>query len=189
MIKQIQTPLNREQINDLKAGDEVLITGTLFAARDASHKRMIQDFENGLPLPFPMEGAVIYYAGPCPAPPGKVIGSAGPTTSGRMDAYAPTLMANGLSGMIGKGTRSRDVVDAMIRYGAVYFGAVGGAGARLAQSIVEEHIIAFPELGAEAVRRLEVKDFPAFVIIDSRGCDMYETGRAEALKVLQEETE
>lgn len=173
----LSAPISEETARMLHAGDEVLISGTIYAARDAAHKRMLHMLENGYNLPFDPSGQFIYYVGPCPAPPGKVVGSAGPTTSGRMDAYAPTLLALGLRGMIGKGNRSKEVIDAMKAYGAVYFHAIGGAGAYIANCIVSEEIVAFPELGPEALRRLEVKDFPVFVAIDSQGNDMYQIGR------------
>lgn len=182
MSIKINAPLSEEAVKNLKAGDMVSITGTIYTARDAAHKRMIAMLEKGEELPFDIRGQVIYYVGPCPAKPGKVIGSAGPTTSSRMDAYAPRLIELGLKGMIGKGLRSRDVIDAMTEHGAVYFGAIGGAGALIAKSIVKEEIIAFPELGPEAIRKLEVVDFPAAVIIDSRGNNLYESGR-EAYKI------
>ncbi len=178
----INAPLTEETINSLKAGDTVSISGTIYTARDAAHKRMIALLEEGKELPFDIQGQVIYYVGPCPAKPGQVIGSAGPTTSSRMDAYAPKLIELGLKGMIGKGLRSKEVVQAMTQKGAVYFGAIGGAGALIARSIIKEEVIAFPELGPEAVRKLEVKDFPAVVIIDSQGNNLYESGR-EAYKI------
>lgn len=178
MTIQIQAPLTEEAAKNLKAGDTVSISGVIYTARDAAHKRMIALLEEGKELPFDIRGQVIYYVGPCPAKPGQVIGSAGPTTSSRMDAYAPRLIQLGLKGMIGKGLRSREVVEAMKLQGAVYLGAIGGAGALIARSIIKEEVIAFPELGPEAVRKLEVKDFPAVVIIDSQGNNLYETGRA-----------
>lgn len=182
MTIHINAPLTEETINSLKAGDTVSISGTIYTARDAAHKRMIALLEEGKELPFDIQGQVIYYVGPCPAKPGQVIGSAGPTTSSRMDAYAPKLIELGLKGMIGKGLRSKEVVQAMTQKGAVYFGAIGGAGALIARSIIKEEVIAFPELGPEAVRKLEVKDFPAVVIIDSQGNNLYESGR-EAYKI------
>jgi fumarate hydratase subunit beta len=176
--KKITTPLTDEVVRDLRAGDEVEITGVVYQARDAAHKRIVALIDAGDPLPFDLQGAVVYYMGPSPARPGKVIGSAGPTTSGRMDAYAPTLMAHGLKGMIGKGLRTPEVKAAMREHTAVYFAATGGAGALLAQRIVGNETIAWPELGAEAVARLEVKDFPAIVVNDCHGDDLYEEGRA-----------
>lgn len=177
MIKTITAPLDKETVSGLKAGDTVNINGVIYAARDAAHKRMIGLINEGKPLPFDVRGQIIYYVGPCPARPGEVIGSAGPTTSSRMDAYAPRLIELGLRGMIGKGLRSKEVVEAMVKYGSVYLGAIGGAGALIAKTIVSEEVIAFPELGPEAIRRLEVKDFPATVIIDASGNNLYETGR------------
>lgn len=153
------------------------ISGTIFAARDAAHQRLACMMEEGKPLPFELKDQIIYYVGPCPARPGMVIGSAGPTTSGRMDKYTPRLLEAGLTGMIGKGARSREVIDSIIANKAVYFGAIGGAAALIAQSIVSEKIIAFPELGPEAVRMLTVRNFPATVIIDSSGESLYETGK------------
>lgn len=182
MTIHINAPLTEETIGSLKAGDTVSISGTIYTARDAAHKRMIALLEEGKELPFDIQGQVIYYVGPCPAKPGQVIGSAGPTTSSRMDAYAPKLIELGLKGMIGKGLRSKEVVQAMNQKSAVYFGAIGGAGALIARSITKEEVIAFPELGPEAVRKLEVKDFPAVVIIDSQGNNLYESGR-EAYKI------
>ena len=157
----------------LKSGDTVLITGEIYTARDAAHKRMIDALKSGEKLPFEIENKIIYYAGPTPAKPGQVIGSCGPTTSGRMDAYAPELIKLGLTGMIGKGERSDDVVNAMKEYGAVYFGAIGGAGALIAKSIKAAEIIAYEDLGTEAVRKLTVENFPAIVIIDSNGKNLY----------------
>jgi len=180
--KKITTPLTDEVVRGLRAGDEVEITGVIYQARDSAHKRIVALIEAGDPLPFDMQGAVIYYMGPSPARPGKVIGSAGPTTSGRMDAYAPTLMAHGLKGMIGKGLRTPEVKAAMREHTAVYFAATGGAGALLAQRIVGNETIAWPELGAEAVARLEVRDFPAIVVNDCYGADLYEEGRARYAK-------
>lgn len=177
--KKIGTPLTDEVVQGLRVGDEVEISGVVYQARDAAHKRLVALIESGEELPFELEGAVVYYMGPSPAKPGNVIGSAGPTTSGRMDAYAPVLMAHGLKGMIGKGLRSQAVKDAMREYKAVYFAATGGAGALLAQRIVANEVIAWPELGAEAVARLEVVDFPAIVVNDCHGADLYEEGRAK----------
>jgi len=176
-IIKIQTPLTKEKVSKLKAGDNVSISGTIYAARDAAHKRMISLIEEGKSLPFDVKDQIIYYVGPCPARPGQVIGSAGPTTSGRMDAYTPALISLGLTGMIGKGLRSKEVIDAMVKHGAVYFGAIGGAGALIANTIESEEVIAFPDLGPEAIRKLVVRDFPATVIIDSYGNNLYEIGR------------
>lgn len=178
-IIRIQAPLTKEKVKALKAGDNVLISGVVYAARDAAHKKMIELLERGEELPFDPRGQILYYVGPCPAGPGEVIGSAGPTTSGRMDAYAPVLIERGLAGMIGKGLRNSGVVDAMVRFGAVYFGATGGAGALIARSVISEEILAFRELGPEALRKLVVRDLPAVVVIDSAGNDLYVTGRTK----------
>ena len=182
--KKITTPLTDDVVRDLKAGDAVQITGVIYQARDAAHKKLVALIEAGEKLPFELEGAVIYYMGPSPAKPGNVIGSAGPTTSGRMDAYAPLLMRHGLKGMVGKGLRTQEVKDAMCEHTAVYFAATGGAGALLAKSIVGNEVIAWPELGAEAVARLEVKDFPAIVVNDCHGGDLYEEGRQRYAKTV-----
>ncbi|MDR0863066.1 MAG: Fe-S-containing hydro-lyase [Oscillospiraceae bacterium] len=181
----ITLPLTREVAAQLRAGDSVRLTGTLYSARDAAHKRLNELLDAGLPLPIPIENATIYYAGPTPAPEGYAVGAIGPTTSGRMDAYAPRLIALGLCGMIGKGERDALVVRAIRKHGAVYFGAIGGAGALLAEHVEDADIVAFPELGAEALRRLTVRDFPAVVVIDSTGMSLYESGRAEYLKSLK----
>ncbi len=173
----VNTPLDRAAAGKLKAGDIVSISGAVYAARDAAHKRLYGMLEEGKSLPFDIRDQIIYYVGPCPARPGEIIGSAGPTTSSRMDAYAPRLIEQGLTGMIGKGLRSEEVITAMKNHGAVYFGATGGAGALIAKSIISEEIIAFPELGPEAVRRLIVKDFTVTVIIDSYGNNLYISGR------------
>jgi len=178
-VKKITTPLSDADVQGLRIGDEVLISGVVYQARDAAHKRLVALIEKGEPLPFDLQGAVVYYMGPSPAKPGKVIGSAGPTTSGRMDAYAPLLMEHGLKGMIGKGLRTEAVKKAMVDNTAVYFAATGGAGALLAQRIVANEVIAWPELGAEAVARLEVVDFPAIVVGDCHGGDLYEVGRKQ----------
>jgi len=175
--KTITTPLTDEVVKNLKIGDKVSITGVIYTARDAAHKRLVELIEQGKDLPFDLPGQIIYYVGPAPAKPGYAVGSAGPTTSYRMDAYAPTLIAKGLKGMIGKGARDKNVQDAMVKYGAVYFAAVGGAGALISKSIVKAEVIAYPELGAEAVRRMEVKDFPAIVAIDAGGDDLYIKGK------------
>lgn len=169
-------PLKTEEVDKLRIGDRVLLTGIVYTARDAAHKRLIQLLEKGDSLPFDLEGAVIYYVGPSPAKPGHPIGAAGPTTSYRMDAYAPDLIARGLKGMIGKGKRNDAVRDAMKRHVAVYFAAIGGAGALMAQSIVSAEVIAYPELGPEAIRRLEVRDLPVIVANDAHGGDLYEEG-------------
>jgi fumarate hydratase subunit beta len=179
----LTTPLTQEKLKDLKAGDNVLISGVIYTGRDAAHKKMVEALEQGLELPFDMKDQIIYFVGPTPAKEGQVIGSAGPTTSGRMDAYSPKLIAQGLTGMIGKGLRSEDVIEAMKKHGAVYFGAIGGAGALIAKRIVSAEVIAYPELGPEAVRKLVVKDFPVIVIIDHKGTNLYESGKAQYRKV------
>lgn len=177
MLYNLKVPLSKADVKMLKAGDIVNISGTIYTARDAAHKRMIGLLEEGKSLPFDIKDQVIYYVGPCPAKPGEVIGSAGPTTSGRVDAYTPKLIELGLSGMIGKGLRDNSVIEAMKQYGAVYFGAIGGAGALIAKRIVHEEIVAFPDLGTEAIRKLTVEEFPVTVIIDSFGNNLYETGK------------
>ena len=172
----LTTPLTDEAIARLHAGDKVTITGVIYVGRDAAHKRLVAALDAGQPLPFDPQGQIIYYMGPSPARPGRPIGAAGPTTSYRMDPYAPRLMEVGLKGMIGKGNRARPVRDAMIKHKAVYFGAIGGAGALIAKSIKSAEVIAYDDLGAEALRRLEVEDFPAIVIDDIYGGDAYEDG-------------
>ena len=179
MTKRITLPLTEESLKDLKAGDEVLLTGVIYAARDAAHKRMIEALDQGKPLPFDIRGQTIYFMGPTPARPGHPIGSAGPTSSGRMDSYSPRLIAEGLKGMIGKGMRSQAVKEAMKQYKAVYFGAIGGAGALASKNIKKAEVIAYEELGAEAVRRLEVEDFPVTVVNDIYGGDLYLQGKAK----------
>lgn len=181
----ITTPLSREQARTLKAGDSCLLSGVIYTARDAAHKRLCELAAQGKELPLDMKDAVIYFVGPTPARPGEAIGSAGPTTSYRMDAYSPTLIALGQTGMIGKGKRGPEVISAMKEHGAVYFGAIGGCGALLAQCIKKAEIIAYEDLGAEAIRRLEVENFPAVVIIDSEGNNLYETGRSAYLESLK----
>ena len=177
--KKVALPLADEILKDLKAGDNLSLTGVIYVARDAAHKRMVEALDQGKPLPFDIKGTTIYYMGPTPARPGRVIGSAGPTTSGRMDAYAPRLIAEGLKGMIGKGSRSKAVKDAMVKYKAVYLGAIGGAGAIISKSIKRAKVIAYEELGAEALRCLEVEDFPVTVVNDIYGGDLYEEGKAK----------
>ena len=179
MEQHIQAPMSREDANKLRAGDYVYITGIIYTARDAAHKRMQEALERNEALPFEMAGNIIYYMGPSPAREGRPIGSAGPTTASRMDKYAPTLLDMGLIGMIGKGKRSDAVKDAIVRNGAVYFAAVGGAGALLSKSITKSEVIAYDDLGTEAIRKLEVENFPVIVVIDSKGHDLYETAIAE----------
>jgi fumarate hydratase subunit beta len=179
MSKKVTLPLADEVLKDLKAGDNLLLTGVVYTARDVAHKRMVEALGQGKPLPFDIKGATIYYMGPTPARPGRIIGSAGPTTSGRLDAYAPRLIAEGLKGMIGKGSRSKAVKDAMVKHKAVYLGAIGGAGAIISRSIRKAEVIAYEDLGAEALCRLEVEDFPVTVINDIYGGDLYEEGKAK----------
>lgn len=175
MEKHIRLPYDRKTADSLKAGDYVFLSGIIYTARDAAHKRMDDALNNGEKLPIDMDGAVIYYMGPSPARDGRAIGSAGPTTATRMDRYAPRLLDLGLSGMIGKGKRQPAVKEAIVRNHAVYFAAVGGAGALLSQRIISSEVVAYDDLGTEAIRRLEVKDFPVIVVIDSEGNDLYET--------------
>lgn len=184
MAIKINTPMTEQTARSLRSGDICLLSGVIYTARDAAHKRLCELLDAGKPLPFELRDAVIYYVGPTPAKEGQAIGSAGPTTSYRMDAYSPRLIALGQTGMIGKGKRGDAVVEAMKKYGAVYFGATGGCGALLSQRVRKAEVIAFPDLGAEAVRRLEVEDFPVTVIIDSQGVNLYETGRAAYLASL-----
>lgn len=179
MEKHITAPLQKEEISKLKAGDYVYITGTIYTARDAAHKRMAETLNRGEKLPIEMEGTILYYMGPSPAREGRPIGSAGPTTASRMDKYAPRLLDLGLSGMVGKGKRSKEVRDAIIRNGAVYFAAVGGAGALLSRSITKSEVVAYDDLGTEAIRKLEVKNFPVIVVIDKDGNNLYETAIKE----------
>ena len=182
MDRYINTPLNDEDARSMRAGDYVYLTGTIYTARDAAHKRMYEALAKGEDLPISMENNVIYYMGPSPAREGRPIGSAGPTTASRMDKYAPSLLDLGLKGMIGKGKRSQEVKDAIVRNGAVYFAAVGGAGALLSRSIIASEVIAYDDLGTEAIRRLEVKDFPVIVVIDAQGNNLYETAISEYKK-------
>lgn len=176
----ITTPLTEEVARSLKAGDQVLLTGVIYTGRDAAHQRMFEALKAGQELPVDLKDQIIYYVGPCPAKPGQVIGAAGPTTSGRMDAYAPTLIREKLlRGMIGKGSRTAEVVKAMADVGAVYFLAVGGAGALLAQRITKASVVAYEDLGPEAIYRLEVEDFPVVVGIDCAGNNLYSIGRAK----------
>ncbi len=182
MEKKITLPLTRELAESLVSGDRVLLTGKIYTSRDAGHKRMCETLARGKDLPFDPADATIYYVGPTPEKPGQVIGSAGPTTSGRMDAYAPTMMSVGARGMIGKGARLPEVIEAMKEHSGVYFGAIGGAGALLSRCIKSSKLIAYEDLGAEALRELWVEDMPLTVIIDCKGNNLYETGRAEYLK-------
>ena len=184
MAISITMPMNTETARSLKAGDSVLISGVIYTARDAAHKRLCELAAQGKPLPLDVKDSIIYFVGPTPAKPGEVIGSAGPTTAYRMDAYSPTLIRLGLTGMIGKGKRSPEVIDAMKECGAVYFGAIGGCGALLSRCIKKAEIIAYEDLGAEAIRRLEVENFPVVVIIDAEGNNLYETGKQNYLASL-----
>lgn len=182
MIHSLTTPLTKEDIASLKAGDQVLLSGVVYTARDAAHKRLVTMLHQQQSLPFELKNQVIYYVGPTPTRPNQVFGSGGPTTSGRMDAYAPELMALGLRGMIGKGYRSSSVKQAIKQYQSIYFGAIGGAGAYISQCVQSCEVIAFDDLGPEAIRRLVVKNLPLTVIIDSHGQDLYEIGRENYLK-------
>lgn len=179
----ITTPLTEEQARKLKAGDSVLITGTIYAARDAAHKAMVEAVERGEKLPVDWTNQIVYYLGPAPAKPGDPIGSAGPTTSGRMDAYTPKMLEQGIKGMIGKGSRSAAVVEAMKKHGAVYLAATGGAAALIAKSIKSYEVVAYPDLLAEAVAKMTVEDFPAIVVIDSEGRNFYEEGQKKYCKL------
>ena len=179
MIKSINTPLTEDITAGLRAGDSVLLTGTIYTARDAAHKRMYESLEKGDKLPIEMDNNIIYYMGPSPAREGRPIGSAGPTTASRMDKYAPKLLDLGLKGMIGKGKRSKEVIDAVVRNNCVYFAAVGGAGAILSKSIKKSEVVAYDDLGTEAIRKLYVENFPAIVVIDSEGNNLYETAIEE----------
>lgn len=182
MDKYINAPISNEDIKELKAGDYVYITGTIYTARDAAHKRMAEALADGKELPIDMKNNIIYYMGPSPAREGRPIGSAGPTTASRMDKYAPDLIDLGLKGMIGKGKRSKAVKEAIIRNNAVYFAAIGGAGALLSQRIKSSEVIAYDDLGTEAIRKLKVENFPVVVVIDSEGNDLYETAVKEYCK-------
>lgn len=182
MEKNITVPASKDVIKKLNAGDYVYISGTIYTARDAAHKRMYEALQQNKKLPFDIEGQVIYYMGPSPAREGRPIGSAGPTTASRMDKYTPQLLDLGMSAMIGKGKRSKEVREAIVRNKAVYFAAVGGAGALLSKCIISSEVVAYDDLGTEAIRRLEVRDFPVIVVIDSRGNDLYETAILEYRK-------
>lgn len=179
MDKYINTPIDKIIVEDLKAGDYIYITGTIYTARDAAHKRMYEIMLKGKEIPFELNNNIIYYLGPTPARDGQIIGSAGPTTSSRMDKYTPLLLENGLKGMIGKGKRSQEVIDSIVKNKAVYFAAVGGAGALLSKCIAKSEVIAYDDLGTEAIRKLEVKNFPVIVVIDSEGNNLYETAVKE----------
>lgn len=172
-MKRILTPLNQEVIEKLKVGDKILLSGVIYTARDQAHKRIVKTIKKGKKLPFPLEGEVIFYCGPSPTPPDKIIGSCGPTTSSRMDKFTPILLKHGLKGMIGKGVRSEDVIEAIKKYKAIYFIAVGGAGAYLSTKIIQVEIIAYPELDTEAIYKLKVENFPLIVGIDCNGRNIY----------------
>ena len=186
MAIKITAPLTHEEARKLKAGDSCLISGVIYTARDAAHKRLCDLIAEGKDLPIDPNESIIYFVGPTPAKPGQAIGSAGPTTSYRMDAYSPILISKGQTGMIGKGKRGPEVIAAMKEHGAVYFGAIGGCGALLSKCIKKAEIVAYEDLGAEAIRRLEIEDFPAIVVIDSEGNNLYESGRAAYLKSIEE---
>ena len=185
MEYKLTTPVTREALAPLRAGDTVLLSGAVYTSRDAGHKRMMELLDADHPLPFPVEGSAVYYVGPTPERPGQVIGSAGPTTSGRMDPYSPRLLDLGQTVMIGKGARSQAVKDAVVRNGGVYLAALGGAGALMAESVQSLEVICWEDLGCEAVRRLQVKDFPLTVILDSHGGNLYESGPAAYLNSLK----
>ncbi len=184
MEKRISAPLKKEELIELQAGDYVYISGTIYSARDAAHKRMYESMIDGKEIPISLKNNIIYYLGPTPAKEGQVIGSAGPTTASRMDKYTPLLLENGLNGMIGKGKRSQEVIDAIVKYQSVYFAAVGGAGALLSKCIKKSEVVAYDDLGTEAIRKMEVKDFPVIVVIDSKGNNLYETA-IEEFKIQQ----
>lgn len=182
MDRKIQVPISKEDAKSLREGDYVYLTGTIYTARDAAHKRMQEALDAGQPLPIEMDRNVIYYMGPSPAREGRPIGSAGPTTASRMDKYAPNLIDLGLGAMVGKGKRSQAVIDAVVRNGCVYFAAVGGAGALLSKRILSSEVVAYDDLGTEAIRKLQVEDFPVIVVIDSEGNNLYETAIQEYAK-------
>jgi fumarate hydratase subunit beta len=185
MSKKITTPLTEEKVKELKAGDSVLLSGYIYTARDAAHKRLVELLEEGKELPVDIKDQVIYYVGPTPAKPGQPIGSAGPTTSYRMDAYTPILLDRGLKGMIGKGLRGAEVVDSIIKNGAVYFAAIGGAAALTGKCVKSSELIAYEDLGSEAIRRLYVEDLPLIVVIDTEGNNYYEIGQRDYLNTLK----
>jgi fumarate hydratase subunit beta len=183
-MKRINTPITNEDLKELKAGDSVLLSGYIYTARDAAHKRLVELLRQGRPLPFEVEGQMIYYVGPSPAREGQPIGSAGPTTSYRMDAYTPELLEKGLKGMIGKGKRSKEVMEAMKKHGAVYFAAIGGAAALNAKCVKTSELVAYEDLGAEAINKLLVEDLPLVVVIDSEGGNYYEIGKQTYLSTI-----
>lgn len=183
MEHKITVPVSKEVLKNLKSGDTVLISGTIYTARDAAHKRMVEEFKKTGKFPIDLKNQVIYYAGPCPAKPGEVIGPCGPTTSGRMDAYSPLLFDNGICAVIGKGVRNEAVKESMKKNGAVYFGASGGAGALIAGCIKKAEVAAYEDLGTEAIRRLTVSDFPVVVLFDNDGSDLYKTGQEKYRKI------
>ncbi|MEW8955587.1 Fe-S-containing hydro-lyase [Clostridium sp.] len=185
MEKKIVTPLTEDKVKGLKAGDSVLISGVIYTARDAAHKRLVELLDKGEELPIELKDSIIYYVGPTPAKPGMALGSAGPTTSYRMDPYAPKLLDEGLKGMIGKGLRGEEVIDSIKKNGAVYFAAIGGAAALIGKSVEEAEIVAYEDLGAEAIRKLTVKDLPVVVVIDSEGNNLYEIGQKQYLDSLK----
>jgi fumarate hydratase subunit beta len=185
MEKKVTTPLTMEKVKDLRAGDSVLLSGYIYTSRDAGHKRMVELLKEGKDLPFDIKDQVIYYVGPTPAKEGQPIGSAGPTTSGRMDVYSPALIEKGLRGMIGKGYRGPEVVEAMKKHGAVYFAAIGGASALTGKTVRSSELIAYEDLGSEALRKLYVEDFPMVVVIDSEGNDYYKIGQSEYLNSIK----
>lgn len=185
MVKKITTPLTEEKVKDLRAGDSVLISGVIYTARDAAHKRLVDLLKAGKELPMDVKDSIIYYVGPTPSKPGNAFGSGGPTTSYRMDPYAPELLEIGLKGMIGKGLRSEEVIESMKKNKGVYFGAIGGAAALIGKSVKKAEVIAYEDLGAEAIRRLEVVDFPAVVVIDSEGNNLYKEGQKAYLDSLK----
>jgi len=185
MEKRIMTPLSQDKVRELKVGESVLLSGVIYTARDAAHKRLVELIDNGEELPIDVKDAVIYYVGPTPAKPGMALGSAGPTTSYRMDSYTPKLLDKGLKGMIGKGLRSQEVVDSMIKNGAVYFAAIGGTGALISKCVIKADIVTYEDLGSEAIRRLEVVDLPIVVVIDSEGNNLYELGQKAYLESIR----
>ena len=185
MNKKVISPLQENDIHNLKSGDSILLSGTIYTARDAAHKRLVELIKEGKELPLELKNQIIYYVGPTPAKPGQVIGSAGPTTSYRMDGYTPILLENGLKGMIGKGVRNLDVIDSIIKNKAIYFASIGGAAALTSKCIISSELVAYEDLGAEAIMKLEVKDLPLIVVIDIEGNDLYKTGQEEYLKSIK----